>query len=511
MKSSCNFDEKRYTLDEAIEIAGHGKFNVFIILISGIVMLGAGVETVTIAFVLPFVNCDLNMTTTQKGLATSIQYLGIIISSHFWGVLCDTWGRAKVIKLAAMCAFISATLSAFSVNATVLIFLRFIIGIFISGLQASVFSYVSEFHTRTSAPRAASFVSIFMPVIYLYASIIGYFVIPMNWQFDIYFINFVPWRLFLILLALVNAAIAITFIFMPETPKFLLTMNEHDESVKVLRQMYAINTGNSKEMYPVVHLIPEAAGNSLTATKGFLNILKLVWNQTKPIFVVPYLDSTLKLCFLMFTLFAIGHGLTLWFPYFLNELQNNMDSSNTLCGVIGHKRVVSTSNDVCNADNSNTTIYQVMFFIGLTFTILSTLISIYLDKISPRILVPIWLVLSATCSVALNVLTDFYSIVGTFITFQSCCICATIISAISVSLFPTNVRAMATCFIYMFGRIGGLVGTNLVGVMVEHDCSLIFNVFGALTLTCAFVFLFVKSKMPEPIQKVQRNDGDGSA
>lgn len=66
-------------------------------------------------------------------------------------------------------------------------------------------------------------------------------------------------------------------------------------------------------MYPVEHLIPEAVGNSLLATKGFLNILRLVWNQTKPIFMPPYLDSTVKLWFLMFTLFAIGHGLTLWY------------------------------------------------------------------------------------------------------------------------------------------------------------------------------------------------------
>ncbi|XP_055303779.1 uncharacterized protein LOC129569193 [Sitodiplosis mosellana] len=147
-----------------------------------------------------------------------------------------------------------------------------------------------------------------------------------------------------------------------------------------------------------------------------------------------------------------------------------------------------------------------MFSIGLVFTILSTLISFYLDRISPRILVPIWLIISAACSVALNFITEFYTIVATFITFQSCSICATITSAISVGLFPTNVRAMATCFIYAFGRIGGLVGTNLVGVLVEHNCNLIFNVFGGLTLSCAFVFLLIKTEIPEPIQNDQRSE-----
>lgn len=82
---------------------------------------------------------------------------------------------------------------------------------------------------------------------------------------------------------------------------------------------------------------------------------------------------------------------------------------------------------------------------------------------------------------ALNLLTEFYSIVIAFITFLSSSLCAAIVSAISVSLYPTQIRAMATCFIFMFGRIGGLAGGNLVGVLVENNCNLIFNVFAGLS------------------------------
>lgn len=94
----------------------------------------------------------------------------------------------------------------------------------------------------------------------------------------------------------------------------------------------------------------------------------------------------------------------------------------------------------------------------------------------------VWIIISAACSVALNFLTEFYTIVIAFITFVSSSLCAAIISAISVSLYPTNVRAMATCFIFMFGRIGGLAGGNLIGIFVENNCSIIFYVFGVLSL-----------------------------
>lgn len=55
-------------------------------------------------------------------------------------------------------------------------------------------------------------------------------------------------------------------------------------------------------------------------------------------------------------------------------------------------------------------------------------------------------------------------------------------SAIAVSLYPTNIRAMATCFIFMFGRIGGLAGGNLIGALLENHCNTIFNIFGVLSI-----------------------------
>lgn len=169
----------------------------------------------------------------------------------------------------------------------------------------------------------------FAPLIFIYSAIVGIVLIPMNWNVDLFVVNFVPWRLFIAVIAIVNATNSILFaFFLPETPKFLLAMNQPDEALNVLRIMYKTNTSYLKEVrytlsferychisysffrfqsYPVHHLIRETNANSLMATKGFSAILKLVWNQTKPIFIAPYLDSTAKLSFMVFALFAIGY------------------------------------------------------------------------------------------------------------------------------------------------------------------------------------------------------------
>lgn len=46
--------------------------------------MGATVENISISFVLPNANCDLKLTTTEQGLVSSIAFLGIVVSSHFW-------------------------------------------------------------------------------------------------------------------------------------------------------------------------------------------------------------------------------------------------------------------------------------------------------------------------------------------------------------------------------------------------------------------------------------------
>lgn len=77
----------------------------------------------------------------------------------------------------------------------------------------------------------------------------------------------------------------------------------------------------------------------------------------------------------------------------------------------------------------------------------------------------------------------------------------------------------------MFGRIGGLVGANLVGILTENNCNNIFNVFGIIAIgmnffiyflfhdfkitfffiVCIVFFLLIKTEPPAPIKNEQTN------
>lgn len=44
-------------------------------------------------------------------------------------------------------------------------------------------------------------------------------------------------------------------------------------------------------------------------------------------------------------------------------------------------------------------------------------------------------------------------------------------------------RAMATCLILMFGRLGAVGGSNFVGILLDGHCELIFYLYGALIIS----------------------------
>lgn len=91
-------------------------------------MLGAGIEAVSMGVVLPFAKCDLNLSNEEQGMLFAISSLGIVAFSHAWGFLADTWGRQKVLRLAATGAFFTSFLSGLAPNKISMMILRFFAG-----------------------------------------------------------------------------------------------------------------------------------------------------------------------------------------------------------------------------------------------------------------------------------------------------------------------------------------------------------------------------------------------
>lgn len=130
IRASANGSDRKklYTFDEAIKETRIGKCQTILIFLTGLAVMGTVVENISISFVLPYVRCELNLTPPEQGLLASVSYLGIVLTSQMWGFLADTWGRQKVLRLAAIGGFLFSFASGFATRAYVMILLRLTAG-----------------------------------------------------------------------------------------------------------------------------------------------------------------------------------------------------------------------------------------------------------------------------------------------------------------------------------------------------------------------------------------------
>lgn len=121
--------EGKYSFEETVSELGTGKFHIFILFVCGAAQLSSINEAMSIGMVLPNMKCDIEMSTSQQGFLGSVGFIGIILASHFWGFLADTWGRKKVMQTSLFTTFVFSSLSSFSIDVWSLIAMRFMVGL----------------------------------------------------------------------------------------------------------------------------------------------------------------------------------------------------------------------------------------------------------------------------------------------------------------------------------------------------------------------------------------------
>ena len=90
----------------------------------------AGVlETVVVGYLLPAASRELAMTDTDKAMLGAASYVGIVLSSHTWGLIADTQGRKSALLWATLLDVAASLASSLAPNFAALLALRFCCGL----------------------------------------------------------------------------------------------------------------------------------------------------------------------------------------------------------------------------------------------------------------------------------------------------------------------------------------------------------------------------------------------
>uniref|UniRef100_A0A182YJP5 Major facilitator superfamily (MFS) profile domain-containing protein n=2 Tax=Anopheles stephensi TaxID=30069 RepID=A0A182YJP5_ANOST len=500
-------------LDDALLMTKFGIYNLCLITISGTILAAVLLETLGISYVLPVAECDLLLTTKEKGVLSAISFAGIISSSHLWGFLADTRGRRTVILPTLFLAFVSTVLSSFTTNFWLITLTRFFTGFFISGSSATIYAYLGEFHAKSNSSRAIMGASFVFGVGCILLPLIAWSVINQEWEFTIPLLNIVyrPWRLFIVVCGLPSLVCGIALLYFPESPKFLFSRGHEQATIEIVHKMYRWNTSGKGSKLELSSLLPETEAQQTKIRreeaangKSVMRLLKQMWQQTAPLFMGTYRNRTTIICVLQFGIYLTSNGMYMFFPDILNriaELEDQGVTRTTVCQAVYSTKVdlsalqlpelnATALPEVCH-QKLDISAYEHSFVLETIYALGFAVIGLIINAVGK---LPILVFIFGFCGIC-GILIVFIDLpllaIWFYVILLTCGFCISVVNACTVDLFPTNLRAMAVCISLMFGRLGSVVGANIVGLLLDSQCELTFWISGVSLIGCGVLSFFI--------------------
>ncbi|XP_072929424.1 synaptic vesicle glycoprotein 2A-like [Epargyreus clarus] len=489
------------SFEEAFELTGHGKFNHFVLLTCGLIMLNVSMESVGMSYVITAAECELELTSEHKGLINAAAFIGIIVTSFLWGYLGDRFGRRAVMLPAMLASAVFSVASSFSTNVWTLLILRMLTGCLISASSATVYAYLGEMHISSRRAAAIAWGSAFISFSFIILPGLAWLIIPGKWSWSLFGFRVVPWRAFVWSWCAPGLLAAVALLLLPESPRYLLVSGGPEKALPVLEKMYFWNHGTSAEKFPVEKI---TTSSDLGQRGGFVGALQNITLLCRP----PLLRCVAISHISMFAVFMLSSGLYVWVPDILNSiLRNTSEQQISICEIIHNKFEVARNLTLvaikCESEVS-VGVFPISMSMGVIFAITYLAIGVFIDRIGQKTLYSGIMIVCGAATVAAA--HSPHGLGAALLVLALCAGCAaSILAAIAVDVFPTTLRAMAMCVMYMVGRAGAALGANLLGAALDTRCAAAFAALGLLSAGSTVLMLFWPK--PEKVREEMEKKG----
>ncbi|KAI6079866.1 putative transporter SVOPL [Aix galericulata] len=125
--------QKTFTVEEAVETIGFGRFHIALFLIMGSTGVAEAMEIMLIAVVSPLIRCEWQLHDWQVALVTTMVFFGYMVFSIALGLLADRYGRWKILLLSFLWGAYFSLLTSFAPSYIWFVFLRTMVGGGVSG------------------------------------------------------------------------------------------------------------------------------------------------------------------------------------------------------------------------------------------------------------------------------------------------------------------------------------------------------------------------------------------
>ena len=88
---------KTYSAEDAIEHYGFGFFQLFLLIMCGIVWMVDAMEIILLSFLMPAIKRDWDLSSFESSAVGSVAFIGMLGGAYFWGFVSDRVGRKVAI------------------------------------------------------------------------------------------------------------------------------------------------------------------------------------------------------------------------------------------------------------------------------------------------------------------------------------------------------------------------------------------------------------------------------
>ena len=438
-------------LEGRIDAGEVGRGHWRVTLLSGFGWMFDAMDVGLLSFVMVALAREWGLSQGQVGVAISAGLFGMFVGAAVSGTLADRYGRRAVMMATLLVYSVATGLTALAWGYGALLVLRFVTGLGLGGELPVASTLVSEVAPAKSRGRMVVLLESFWAYGWILAALIGFLVIPEY-----------GWRVAFLIGSLPALYVLVLRRGLTESPRYLLRRGRHAEAREAAARLGVETEGLDEE---------EKQGEPVAGAG-----LRALWGGA-------YARRTLMLWVLWFGMVFSYYGIFTWLPQILAGSGRDLVSSFGFVLLITLAQVPGYFSAAYLVERWGRKGTLVVYLVGSAVAALVFgLRGLAAD--APGMELVLW-----------GSLVSFFNL-GAW----------GVLYGYTPELYPTEARGSGTGWATGVGRIGGIVGPYLVGVMLGAPglgTPAVFSMFAAvLLLIAANVWLLGEETRGRPLGEI---------
>ncbi|EQC27501.1 hypothetical protein SDRG_14703 [Saprolegnia diclina VS20] len=260
-------NDETVDVNEEVEAIGCGYFHKRMVVILGLGNAADAVEILAIGYILAVY--DSPITPWESSCLTAAVFAGMLVGGFIGGVLGDAYGRRPVVLANLAINAIAGFGSALAPTISWLIVCRTFAGIGVGGIVSCLFALCIEHLPPAAQGRYITVLCCFWMLGSIVTAGAAWTMLGKTLDGD----KILPttWRHFAAFAGLPAAlSFVLTYWFVPESPRFLISKGKHDEATRVLHSILALH-GESRRprLEPLDHIKFQAESSGSSVAQRF--------------------------------------------------------------------------------------------------------------------------------------------------------------------------------------------------------------------------------------------------